>query len=86
MWFEGPGRARLGSAVQLDPRTKMLYDENHIFINGDAFEAGGRDARLMRRLADDRALAAPDVARLSVPARALLDEWIACGWARGVHG
>ena len=42
--------------VRLDRRTRMLYDERHVFINGESFRAGGRDATLMRRLADRRAL------------------------------
>jgi 50S ribosomal protein L16 3-hydroxylase len=83
VWFEASGRGRPGDAVRLHARTKMLHDERHIFINGEAFDAGGRDARLMRRLADDRGLSAADVARLSPPARGLLDEWVAAGWARG---
>ena len=83
VWFQGPRRGRPGDAVRLHARTKMLHDEHHIFINGEAFDAGGRDARLMRRLADDRWLSAADVARLSPPARELLDEWLASGWARG---
>ena len=85
VWFEGPGRARAGSAVRLAARTKMLYDEHHIFINGDAFVAAGRDAKIIRRLADERAVSAADISRLSAAARALLDEWIASGWASGVQ-
>ncbi len=30
----------------------MLYDARHVYLNGEAFAAGGRDARLMRQLAD----------------------------------
>jgi hypothetical protein len=26
-------------------RTRMLYDDRHVFINGEAFRVGGRDAR-----------------------------------------
>ena len=83
VWFEGPGRARGGGAVWLSARTRMLYDEHHIFINGDAFDATGTDARMIRRLADERVLGGGDIARLSAPARALLDQWIAAGWAGG---
>ena len=85
VWFEGPGRSRSGDAVRLSSRSRMLYDAKHIFINGEAFEAAGRDAQIMRRLADDRALGRADIARLSMDARALLDEWIAAGWATGVN-
>ena len=88
VWFNGPGRSRrrgrLFDPVQLSARTRMLYDEQHIYINGDAFEAAGRDAQIMRCLADERALDRSAVARLSPGARELLDEWIASGWATGV--
>ncbi len=84
VWFQGPGRGRHGDAVRLHARTRMLHDERHIYINGEAFDAAGRDAQLMRRLSDQRMLSAGDISRLSAPARALLDEWIACGWAAGM--
>jgi 50S ribosomal protein L16 3-hydroxylase len=66
--------------VRLDPKSRMLYDDRRVFINGESFDAGGRDARLMRRLADTRHLDADACAALSVGARALLEEWAACGW------
>ena len=74
----------MGLPVRLSERSKMLYDEHHVFINGEAFEARGRDAELMHKLADARELSAKDLARLSKPAAQLLDQWIAAGWARGV--
>ena len=83
VWFDAsaqPLDASLG--VRLDQRTRALYDDAHVFINGESFRASGRDARLMRRLADHRALAAPDVAALSEGARALLDDWLDAGWLR----
>ncbi len=67
-------------AVRLDRRSRMLYDDWHVFINGDAYRAGGRDARLMRRLADRRHLAPRDIAKLSEEARDLLQQWHEAGW------
>jgi len=64
----------------LDRRTRMAYDDRHVFINGEAFEAGGRDARLVRALADQRVLPARAAAGLSAGARALLDDWCQAGW------
>ena len=82
VWFE-PGQAlAAGVPIELDARSKMLYDDQHVFINGESFRAGGRDARLMRRLADDRHLGAADVARLSAEAVGLLSEWAQAGWVR----
>jgi 50S ribosomal protein L16 3-hydroxylase len=67
-------------AVQLDRRTRMLYDERFVFINAESFRAGGRDAALMRRLADTRRLHAADLQRLSADARELLGDWLHAGW------
>jgi len=83
VWFEpGPGLAA-GEGVVLDRRTRMAYDDHHVFINGEAFDAGGRDARLIRQLADQRMLAAADVGRLSEGARELVDDWAQAGWLHG---
>ena len=72
---------RLGtSGVALDRRTRMLYDDRFVFVNGEAIRAGGGDATLMRRLADKRRLDAKSVARASAAARALLAEWLHAGW------
>jgi len=80
-WFERADAAKpVGAAVALARRTRMLYDERFIFVNGEAYRAGGRDATLMRRLADRRRLDAKSVAGASVAARALLEEWLSAGW------
>ena len=58
----------------------MMFDAKHIFINGESFRAGGRDATLMRRLADQRYLSAQDLGRVSLEARCLLQDWQEAGW------
>jgi 50S ribosomal protein L16 3-hydroxylase len=58
----------------------MLYDDRHVFINGESYRASGRDARLMRLLADHRRLSAAQVAQLSAGALALLQDWAEEGW------
>ena len=79
-WFER-GAARLGkNDLALDRRTRMLYDDRFVFVNGEAIRAGGADATLMRRLADERRLDAKSVAHASAAARALLAEWLRAGW------
>lgn len=70
-------------ALRLDRRTRMVYDEHHIFVNGESFLASGRDAQLMRLLADVRQLDLAEVKRLSAPARALVMDWCAAGWMHG---
>jgi 50S ribosomal protein L16 3-hydroxylase len=84
VWFE-PGAAWEGGGVQLDRRSRMMYDTQHVFLNGESFRAGGRDAQLMRRLADRRMLSAAEVARLSEGARELVGEWVRAGWLRPAH-
>ncbi len=81
VWFEA-GAPRKTGAVRLDARSRMLYDARHVFLNGEALRAGGRDAALMRKLADARVLGVADCARLSAPAAKLLDGWVAAGWVR----
>ena len=87
VWFDAAASAaRSNGAVRLDPRTRMMYDDRHVFINGEALRASGRDARAMRQLADARALSAPERGRLSPAANEVLAGWIAAGWAHGVNG
>jgi 50S ribosomal protein L16 3-hydroxylase len=81
VWFEGRRGKTSAGAVALDARSKMLYDQRHVFINGEALRAGGRDASLMRRLADARCLSGADRARLSPAAAAQLADWVKVGWA-----
>jgi 50S ribosomal protein L16 3-hydroxylase len=81
VWFEGTrAPARLAGGLRLDRRTRMLYDTRHVFINGESFHAAGPDARLLRRLSDQRCLGSADVARLSEGARAVVADWVAAGW------
>ena len=83
VWFTGSGQEAGAHGVRLSPRSKMLYDAGHIFINGQALQASGRDATLMRRLADQRELSAADIRRLSLGARDLLGQWLDDGWVQG---
>ncbi|MGZ3184857.1 MAG: JmjC domain-containing protein [Telluria sp.] len=79
-WFAaGPARSHAPGIV-LDRRTRMLYDEHFVFVNGESVRAWGRDATLMRRLADERRLDAKSAAQASPAARALLAEWLRAGW------
>jgi len=86
VWFDAGQALVPGQGVQLDRRTRMLYDDHHVFINGESYRAAGRDARLMRQLADERSLAAPQLAKLGDDARELLAQWAQAGWLRPVVG
>jgi len=81
VWFQPQESAcGLQDGVCLDRGTRMLYDARHIFINGESFEASGRDAQLVRQLADLHFLDTRDCARLSPGAAQLLGQWLDNGW------
>ena len=82
VWFESQAERELSwpQAVVLDRRTRMMHDAHHVFINGESFKAGGRDAQLLRRLSNDRRLDARAVSQLSAPALELLSDWCDDGW------
>ncbi|KAB7572360.1 cupin domain-containing protein [Verminephrobacter sp. Larva24] len=90
VWFEPGADAGAGAdgapchGLRLDRRSRMLYDAQHVFINGESYRAAGRDAKLMRRLADRRQLGARDLERASAAARQWLCSWCAAGWAHGL--
>ena len=83
VWFEGADTgADVSQGVQLDRRTKMMYDERHVFINGESFRIGGKDARLLRQLADKRSLSAASCAKLSEEAVQVLLDWMSADWLK----
>jgi 50S ribosomal protein L16 3-hydroxylase len=86
VWFEACSAPRRLAGLVLDARTRMLHDERHVFINGEAWRAAGRDAALMRRLADQRRLDEREVARASEAAQSLLRTWCEAGWMHAEGG
>ena len=72
------------TGIELDTRSRMMYDAEHVFINGESHRARGADASLMRRLADQRSLSGRDLRRAGVAALALLGDWHEAGWLRQV--
>ena len=70
------------AAIRLDARTRMMYDANHVFINGESYRAKGADATLMHRLADGRGLAPHELRKAGASAMALLADWHDAGWLR----
>jgi len=85
VWFEKI-EAELSKAmgVSLDTRTRMMYDAQHIFINGESYRAKGADAVLMRQFADQRQLSARALGKASSGAMYLLADWQAAGWIHAV--
>jgi len=82
VWFEEGSVSKLPKQLQLDRRSRMMYDDKHIFLNGESWRAGGADAKLMRSLADQRALSAMQISNASPGAKALLLEWFQSGWLK----
>ena len=82
VWFDEPTHefSPHGAGVRVDARTRMLYDEHHVFVNGESYRAKGADARLMQLLADQRSLSPRELARASAGALDLLADWYAAGW------
>jgi 50S ribosomal protein L16 3-hydroxylase len=80
VWFDAGDALPAAGGLRLDRRTRMLWDARCVYVNGESYRVAGRDARLMRRLADDRVLSAADRVRLGADAAALVDEWADAGW------
>jgi 50S ribosomal protein L16 3-hydroxylase len=80
VWFEIGEPLPEGCGVVLDPRTRMMYDDQRIYANGESWRAAGRDAKVLRLLADQRALSAAELAQVSAEVRDLLDQWADDGW------
>jgi 50S ribosomal protein L16 3-hydroxylase len=80
VWFTKRAAPRRLGGVALDRRTRMLYDPRHVFVNGESAAVRGKDAALLRRLADQRALDARAVRAASPIVRQLLADWLAAGW------
>jgi 50S ribosomal protein L16 3-hydroxylase len=77
--FASTGGAPEGG-VRLDRATRMLYDRGALYVNGEHYHAAGRDAALLRRLADTRRLGAAQWAALGADARGIVEQWMEDGW------
>jgi 50S ribosomal protein L16 3-hydroxylase len=66
-WVHHPGEA----VLRLDRQTQMLYDDTQIFINAESVGVSGLEAKVLRRLANERVLLstrfAPFLARSHQP-------------------
>jgi 50S ribosomal protein L16 3-hydroxylase len=78
VWFAAQDCPRSLCSVRLDAKTRMLYDNDCVFINGESWRCQGADARSLRLLADERRLSGLD--SLSPQLGALLKDWVQAGW------
>jgi 50S ribosomal protein L16 3-hydroxylase len=81
--FFTPTADALRGGIVVDRSTRLLYDERHLVINGEAYRAGGKDFALLKDLANLRSLSEREVKGLSAQARSLLQEWLKMGWIHG---
>lgn len=87
VWFEAPVQpASARDGVRLAAASRMAYDQQHVYLNGESFRAAGRDARLMQRLADTRELDPASCRQLSEEASELLQDWLDDGWLQALSG
>jgi 50S ribosomal protein L16 3-hydroxylase len=82
VWFEGLSAPQVLGAVRLDDKSKMLYDKDFVFINGESWRCRGADARVLRLLADHRCLDEYQIAKASNEVQQLLMSWIEAGWLK----
>ena len=78
VWFAAQDCQRRLHAVYLDKKTRMLYDADFVFINGESWRCRGDDARSLRQLADQRQL--NDLSGISPELAALIRDWVQAGW------
>ena len=75
--FRAAARRR---GVRLDLRTQLLYDEDHVYMNGTASRGPATGASTLRRLANDRALPGGAILRATPGVRRLLYDWYCDGY------
>jgi 50S ribosomal protein L16 3-hydroxylase len=71
------------SEVVLSRATRMSYDAKHMFINGQSFQCAGKDAKLLRKLADSRCLNATELRAASPALARAIGEFAKEGWLYG---
>jgi 50S ribosomal protein L16 3-hydroxylase len=87
VWFHAPDAPDLvwpTDGLRLDPRSRVLYDPKHLFINGESVEWASmveHDAACLQQLANQRELPPGALRRLSVDSREMVKGWVQAGWA-----
>lgn len=87
VWFEAQANQDISSGVVLDRKTKMLYDDRCIYINGESWRCAGADAKALRQLADKKFLSSKQIQTAGTVLSELLQNWLQAGWlhVRGVQ-
>jgi 50S ribosomal protein L16 3-hydroxylase len=80
VWFNAGKAPKKWTAVKLDRASRMMYDEKHVYLNGDSWKVAGKDAKLLRKLADARTLSATEVGAASAQLQTAIGQFIEQGW------
>ena len=73
-------KAAVRDGIRLDRKTRMLHRGIYIFMNGESYSPNASDRRILRKLADNRALDASQLAEASFDLRESLYRWYLDGW------
>ena len=83
VYFEEGKLPQKFSQIILHPATRMSYDAKHMFINGQSFKCAGADAKLLRKLADERQIKATELIAGSAALMPAIGEFAKEGWLHG---
>ena len=84
VWFESQARPDSIKGVRLDKKSKMLYDKDCVFLNGESWHCKGDDALVLRKFADQRLLSSADLAVAAPEVLQLITDWVQAGWAHSL--
>jgi 50S ribosomal protein L16 3-hydroxylase len=80
VWFQAQPSQDISSGVVLDRKTKMLYDDRCVYINGESWRCAGEQAKSLRLLADKKFLSSKQIQTASTVLSELLQNWLQAGW------
>lgn len=83
VYFEEGRLPKAFTQVTLHAATRMSYDAKHMFINGQSFKCAGTDAKLLRKLADERTISAIELRAGSAALMPAIHEFAKEGWLYG---
>lgn len=79
-WFEPAGEGWRHGAVGVHAATRLLYDEETFFINGESYRMQGPDVPWLIKLANQRTLSGDDMRGATANVRQSVRLWVAQGW------
>jgi len=80
VFFETAEPLQAGQGVRLHPRSRMLFDERSVFMNGESWQATASQGEVLRQLAHAHCLSAWEVSQAPADVQELLTQWVEDGW------